>query len=233
MKPLVWVGSSLEDLKTFPDLARSDIGHALYVAQLGAKHASAKPLKDYKGAGVLEVVERFSGNAYRVVYTMRLADRIYVLHAFQKESTSGIATPKSELELVQSRLAQAVAIHGRWLAARGEPEIVSRNDDVKITLSSGNVFQDLGFDDADDRLAKSKLAFEIARIIKARRLTQAAAAAKLGIDQPKVSRLLAGKLRGLSTEQLMRFLNALGQDVDIVIRDRPKARRGRLMVHAG
>lgn len=97
---------------------------------------------------------------------------------------------------------------------------------------SGNVFADLGFADADDRLARSELALSIARVIRARKLTQTAAARLLGTDQPKVSRLLAGKLNGVSTEQLIRFLTALGHDVAIVVRERPDRGRGTLSVEA-
>ena len=104
---------------------------------------------------------------------------------------------------------------------------------AKVTVSSGNVFADFGFKDADDRLAKSELALQIAKIIKARRLTQAATAERLGIDQPKVSRLLGGKLHGFSTGQLMRFLNALGHDVEIFVREKSRLRRGKISVHVG
>ena len=110
---------------------------------------------------------------------------------------------------------------------------MTKTTSAKVTASSGNVFADLGFKDADDRLAKSELALQIAKIVKARRLTQSATAERLGIDQPKVSRLLAGKLHGFSTEQLMRFLNALGHDVEIIVHEKSRVRRGKLVVHVG
>ena len=91
-------------------------------------------------------------------------------------------------------------------------------------VSSGNVFADLGVDAPEEALAKAELTAKIAEIIEARGLTQAAAARLLGIDQPKVSALLRGKLTGFSTERLIKFLNALGRDVEIVIRDRPRAK---------
>jgi predicted XRE-type DNA-binding protein len=109
---------------------------------------------------------------------------------------------------------------------------MSKTRDTKVTHSSGNVFADLGFEDADDRLAKSELALQIAKVIKGRRMTQAVAAERLGIDQPKISRLVQGKLHGFSTAQLMRFLNALGHDVEIIVRERPRQKRGKLSVHA-
>lgn len=93
LKRVEWVGSSLEDLKEFPEDVRQVIGYALYLAQCGEKHPSAKPLKGFKGAGVLEVVEDFDGDTYRSVYAVKLAGVVYVLHAFQKKSKRGIATP--------------------------------------------------------------------------------------------------------------------------------------------
>jgi phage-related protein len=104
VKPLEWVGRSHDDLKDFPSAVKRDIGFALYFAQKGDKHPSAKPLKGFGGAGVLEVVEDFDGDAYRAVYTVRFAGAIYVLHVFQKKSKSGIATPKPDFNLIGKRL---------------------------------------------------------------------------------------------------------------------------------
>ena len=107
-KPIYWVGSSREDLLEFPEEVRSEVGYALYIAQLGEKHYSVKPLKGFKGAGVLEIVEDHNTNTYRVVYTLRLPDAIYVLHAFQKKSKQGISTPQKELDLIATRLKRAM-----------------------------------------------------------------------------------------------------------------------------
>lgn len=89
---------------------------------------------------------------------------------------------------------------------------------------SGNVFADLGFADADDRLAKTELAIKIADILRRRRLTQVQAAAVLGVDQPKVSALIRGRLSGFSIERLLRFLLRLGTDVSITIRPHSRPR---------
>lgn len=95
-----------------------------------------------------------------------------------------------------------------------------------VTDGSGNVFADLGLAGADELFAKSGLVHRIAEIIKKRQLTQKQAAAVLGLDQPKVSQLLCGHLDGFSTERLFRLLNALDQDIEIVIRDKsPRAKR--------
>jgi predicted XRE-type DNA-binding protein len=103
------------------------------------------------------------------------------------------------------------------------------------TVSSGNVFADLGFPNAEEMLAKAELANKITTIIQRRRLTQARAAALLGVDQPKVSALKRGRLSGFSLERLMRFLILLGRDVQIVVRQRRLVRlvrrgRARLLV---
>jgi phage-related protein len=106
-KPVEWVGSSLDDLKSFPEDVRQTVGYALYLAQCGEKHPSVKPLKGFKGAGVLEIVEDFDGDTYRAVYTIKLAGVVYVLHAFQKKSKQGIATPKQDIDLIETRLKRA------------------------------------------------------------------------------------------------------------------------------
>lgn len=110
-KPLLWVGQSRKDFMAFPEPVHDAVGYALHQAQLGDKHPSAKPLKGFGGAGVLEVVEDHDGETYRAVYTVRFEGAIYVLHAFQKKSKRGIATPKQDIELVKSRLAIAEADH--------------------------------------------------------------------------------------------------------------------------
>ena len=83
-KPVVWLGNSLDELKKFPNEVQDQMGYALYQAQIGKKHPDAKPLKGFKGAGILEIVENFDGDTFRTIYTVRLAGVLYVLHAFQK-----------------------------------------------------------------------------------------------------------------------------------------------------
>jgi phage-related protein len=107
----VWVGSSLEDLKAFPREVRRVMGFAIRAAEEGGKHPDAKPMKGFKGASVLEIVEDHDGDTYRAVYTVRFSDAVYVLHAFQKKSKKGIATPKHHLDLIRARLKEAEAIH--------------------------------------------------------------------------------------------------------------------------
>jgi phage-related protein len=109
--PLEFVGSSRDDLSDFPNDVKRCIGLALRRAQKGGKHPDAKPLKGFKGAGVLEIISDFDGNTFRAVYTVRLRGIIYVLHAFQKKSRKGIKTPLNEIEKINSRLKDAEALH--------------------------------------------------------------------------------------------------------------------------
>ena len=103
LRPLEWVGSSRVDLKALPAEVKDQMGFALYQAQIGLKPRNAKPLAGL-GPGVLEIVARFDKGTYRAMYTVRFAKAVYVLHAFQKKSKHGIATPKSDMQLVKQRL---------------------------------------------------------------------------------------------------------------------------------
>ncbi|MBI1787255.1 MAG: XRE family transcriptional regulator [Acidobacteria bacterium] len=100
----------------------------------------------------------------------------------------------------------------------------------KVVRGSGNVFADLGFPDAEERQTKVRLAAAINQLLDRRRLSQIAVGRQLGINQPKVSALLRYKLEGFSVERLMRFLNALDQDIQIVIRNKPRSRRSARIV---
>ncbi|MGJ0482756.1 type II toxin-antitoxin system RelE/ParE family toxin [Pantoea agglomerans] len=114
-KPLIWIGSSRKDLQTLSREVQRFFGFALDFAQRGEKHDDAKVLKGFGGAGVLEVVEDDISGTYRAVYTVRFAEAIFVLHAFQKKSKRGIATPKEDMEIIRNRLkvAEAVALEIR------------------------------------------------------------------------------------------------------------------------
>ena len=103
-KPVFFIGSAREDLKQFPEDVKQDIGYALYEAQRGGKSTAAKPLKGFAGAGVLEIIENYSGDTYRAVYTVKFKDVVYVLHCFQKKSKKGMATPNQDIELIKRRL---------------------------------------------------------------------------------------------------------------------------------
>lgn len=109
-KRIHWLGDTRETLRGFPDDVQDEIGFALYQAEIGGKHPSAKPLKGkaFPGATVMEIVSDHDGDTYRAVYTVRLKGYLFVLHAFQKKSKHGIATPKREIDLIKLRLQVAV-----------------------------------------------------------------------------------------------------------------------------
>ncbi len=109
--------------------------------------------------------------------------------------------------------------------------VKKRDAEIPVIESSGNIFADMGLPEAEEELTKAQLASHIRQVIKRRRLTQVAAATLMGIDQPKVSALFNGRLANFSSERLMRLLTALGQDVDITVRAKPRNRaHGRIRV---
>jgi phage-related protein len=113
LKPLEWVSASRTDLVSFPATVRRELGHALHLVQAGEKPPHAKPLRGFGGAGVLELIENYDGNTYRAVYTVKFAKAVFVLHAFQKKSKKGVATPKADIDLIKQRLAAAAEQYQR------------------------------------------------------------------------------------------------------------------------
>jgi phage-related protein len=109
MKELIFIADSHRVLARFPEAVQRHVGFALYQAQMGNKHIDAKPLKN-TATGVLEVVSDHRGETFRTVYTVKLKNAVYVLHAFQKKSKHGIATPQDEMALVRQRLLRAIEI---------------------------------------------------------------------------------------------------------------------------
>lgn len=103
----MWAASALKDLRGLPEEVRGVAGFALYQAQLGGKHPDAKPLQGFGGARVLEIVINEDKDTYRVVYTTKIEDAIYVLHAFEKKARRGRKTPDHEMKLIKQRLALA------------------------------------------------------------------------------------------------------------------------------
>jgi len=106
---IAWLGDSRRQIRSFPPAVRRSIGSALYDAQKGEKAAIAKPFKGV-GSGVFEIALRFDTDSYRTVYAVQIGERVYVLHAFQKKSRHGIATPKSEVDLIKQRFRLALKI---------------------------------------------------------------------------------------------------------------------------
>ena len=109
-KLLEWIGSSHRDLMALPTDVRRFFGFALSLAQAGDQHDAAKALKGFGSAGVLEVVEDDAGGTYRAVYTVKFEEAVFVLHCFQKKSKRGIATPKTDMDIIRARLKVAEAL---------------------------------------------------------------------------------------------------------------------------
>ena len=214
--PLEFMGTSREDLSEFPDEVKYCIGFALRTAQKGGKHSDAKPLKGFKGAGVLEVVSDFDGNSFRAVYTVRIKGVVCVLHAFQKKSKKGISTPKTEIDKIKRRFKEA-ELGGERMKKK-----------VRVTRSSGNVFADIGLPNAAEHSIKADIVLHIAARIKSKGLTQAKAASLLGLAQPDVSKLLRGHFAGYTYDRLFGYLNALGEKVCIEISEAKNKKDARL-----
>jgi len=111
LNPVVWVGSSRKDLRAFPDAVQDFMGYAQYVAQQGGRHRETTTLTRF--GGVVEILADHRGDTFRAIYTVRYQGTVYVLHDFQKKSTSGRATPKHEMDVSTQRLRVAEPIaHG-------------------------------------------------------------------------------------------------------------------------
>ena len=119
-KPLFWIASCKKDLLTFPADVHDVMGYALDLAQRGGKHPDAKPLKGYKGSGVLEIVDDYDGDTYRGIYTVRFDGAVYALDAFQKKSPKGIGTAQVDLDRIKRRLKRAEEYYAEWLTERDD-----------------------------------------------------------------------------------------------------------------
>lgn len=102
-KTLEWLGDSRRTVKTFPTSIQDEIGYALYLAQVGEKHASAKPMHGL-GPGVMEIASNDASGAFRAIYMLAIGTKVYVVHAFQKKSKAGVSTPAPEIDVIRQRL---------------------------------------------------------------------------------------------------------------------------------
>jgi phage-related protein len=107
LRPLVWMGDSLDNLREFPPEVRTAIGYALQLVQAGETPMSAKPFKGV-ASGVYEIVKRYDTDTYRAIYAVKIGEKIYILHAFQKKSKQGIKTPQSDIDLIKQRYKDAM-----------------------------------------------------------------------------------------------------------------------------
>jgi phage-related protein len=109
LRPLVWMGDSRKNIRAFPQEVRAAVGYALQLVQAGETPLDAKPFKGVKG-GVYEIVKRYDTDTYRAVYAVKIGEKIYVLHAFQKKSHKGIKTPQTDVDLIKQRYKAAKAL---------------------------------------------------------------------------------------------------------------------------
>ena|ERR1700731_1427553 len=107
MRPVHWIGSTLDDVKELPEDVRREVGFSLWVAQQGHKAVNAVPMVGFGGASVLEVIIDEEGDTYRAIYTVRFPEAIYVLHAFKKKAKRGSSTPQADMGLIRKRLKTA------------------------------------------------------------------------------------------------------------------------------
>jgi phage-related protein len=105
-KPIVWIGSSKQDISALPDPVKGSFGHRLLDVQQGRTPHDTKPMRQF-GGGVYELRERYDGHAYRLMYVVALRRAVYVLHAFTKKSKAGIGLPKPDADLIALRLKRA------------------------------------------------------------------------------------------------------------------------------
>jgi len=207
-KRLVWLVDTLATLKYFPTGVRHRLGFALYQAQIGTKPESAKLLRGSASG-------RSEWNLPRGLY--------------RASSKYGLRPSYFSEEIEDRHSDTAAGYRNHPAPAETRPETGWHRRRLKMakheyTVSSGNVFKDLGLLRPDDLLAKAELAAKIISEIQQRGLTQNQAAEILGVDQPKVSALRQGKLSGFSIERLLWFLLLLGRDIEIAVKEKPKTR---------
>ena len=192
---MLFLGSSLDDLRTFPAEARREAGFELDAIQRGLEPRDWKPFSSV-GSGVREIRIHVLGE-WRVIYVASLGDSVYVLHCFQKKSQNDEARCRTRAPALQIN---------RWSQ-------MSR----RVTKSSGNVFLDLGFPPEEAAVLKlrSDLMGDLREFIEKNRLTQSQAAGLLGITQSRVSDLVRGKWEKFSLEMLITLVARTGRKVEL------------------
>jgi predicted XRE-type DNA-binding protein len=208
LKPVIWVGSSRKDLRAFPEPVQNLMGYALYVAQCGGKHRDTKTLSGFGGAGS-------SGSSQGL-------SRRHVPRSVHSSFCGCGVRPSRLPEEIEDRrrnpaqghrAGQATPLAGRT-DCKGEGVMSKKGYET----GSRNVFKDLGVPNADEHMVKAQLVFKIDGIMKERGLKQVQAAVLFGVRQPDISKMLRGEFRQFSVERLLRFLVALDQDVEIVVK---------------
>jgi predicted XRE-type DNA-binding protein len=183
-------------------------------------------LKGFGGRRVLEIVDDFDGDSYRVIYTVKFS-RSSMLHAFQKKSKRALPPKLRGRVDWDSSQASRAALQDQLSQGSRHVSGKRKKQTIAVERGSGNVFADLGFDRPEEELLKAQLVREIRDILKRRRLTQLQAAELLGLKQPDVSALVTGRVHKFSLERLLRCVRRLDRDVAIVIRPIGRARPAR------
>jgi len=209
-KAIFWVGSSLDDVRSFPEDVRRLTGHFLHLVQQGLEPPDWKPMVSV-GQGVYEI-RIHTRVEHRVFYRAKFSEGIYVLHAFQKKTRS---TSASDIDLARRRLKQLV----RNVAVNETKDKGRCLMKEKITRSSGNIFEDLGFpsEEAEYLKIRSTLMIHLRKAIEAKGLKQAEAAKLLGVTQPRVSDLYKGKIHLFSIDTLVDMLARVGVHIKLVV----------------
>lgn len=204
-----WIKAALKDFQDFPRAAKDTASSALTIVAEGAKPDIAKPLTGL-GRGVWELVIRSHGDAYRVVCALQIVEDIWVVHAFQKKSNQGIATPKPDID---PRKGTDQTIEGT------DPMTLSRTKAAKIETvkGTGNLFRDLGRPDAGLLQLKALLAAEIIRALDDGRLTVRKAESITRIAAADFSRIRNADLARFTVDRLMTVLNRLGRRVEVAV----------------
>jgi phage-related protein/predicted XRE-type DNA-binding protein len=211
LKPITWLGDSLARLRTAPKDIRSNAGYQLGLVQRGETPADFKPMPDV-GAGVMEI--RLHGdNEFRVFYVARFEEAVYVLHSFVKKTR---ATRKIDIDLGKAIRRDAVS---------EERTHMKSINGTTVTKGSGDVFADLGFSPAESRnlRIRSEMMSALRSFIEKEALTQADAARRLNVSQPRISDLTRGKISRFSLDTLVNMLTDAGLEVDFRIK--PSRRR--------
>jgi phage-related protein/predicted XRE-type DNA-binding protein len=208
-RPISWIRAARRDFEEFPSAVQLELLRALAIAAEGRMPDIAKPLRGF-GSGVLELALRHRGDAFRVVYALQIDSDLWVAHAFQKKSKSGIRTPK---------------IRDRFDRPTVEPPegIVAMTDEpIEIERGSGNVFRDFDHPDADREQLRAMLAAKVIGLLDDRRLSPQDAEALTGIPAADFQRIRRATLGRVTIDRLMAILSRLGQRIEISVNISPR-----------
>ena len=203
-----------EGIRDVPGRGQVDLSCRPDDAAEGGKADIAKPMHGL-GSGVFEIALPFRGDAFRVVYAVQLADEIWVVHAFQKKSTQGIKTPQTRDRSDKGPFEEI------------EGDVAMKSEKLEVVRGSGNVFRDLGHENADAEQFKAILAAEIIKALDREHLTVRAAHGRTGIAAADFSRIRNADLGRFTVDRLMSIINRLGSRVEVKVRVRRAEAVGR------